>query len=92
MGVPIIQAVASFQDACLFIATKMHIAPNASAAKKRIAKAIGLPENVSYPVYAAMLGTVLIDNGKKDLVKNNMKRNNLGVRAKGDYIEFYVKK
>ena len=88
MGVPIIQAVASFQDACLYIKTKMHIASNASAAKKRIAKAIGLPENVSYPIYAAMLGTVLIDNGKKQLVTDNMKRNNLGVRAKGDYSVF----
>ena len=92
MGVPIIQAIASFQDACMYIKTKMHITTNASAAKKRICKAIGLPENVNYPVYAAMLGTILIDNGRKQLVKDNMKRHNLGVRSKGDFIEFYVKK
>ena len=92
MGVPIIQAVASFQDACLYIKTKMHLAANAAAAKKRIAKAIGLPENVSYGIYAAELGRVLMDNGREKLVKDTVKRHNLGVRGKGDYYEFYVKK
>jgi|GEM_PF-5141047 len=92
MSVPVIQAVASYLDACLYITDKMHTASNAAAAKKRIAKAIGLPENVSYPIYAAMLGEVLYDNGKGDLFERTKKRHNLVVKRNGNYIEYVVKK
>mgnify|MGYP000865747399 CR=1 FL=1 len=42
MSIPLIQALASFQDACYYLKYNSHLAPNAASAKQRIAKAIGL--------------------------------------------------
>jgi hypothetical protein len=92
MSIPLIQALASFQDACYYLKYNSHLAPNAASAKQRIAKAIGLAGGVSYAVYGAVLANVLADNGKAEVVKRTLDRYNLRIRTKGDVIELYFKK
>jgi hypothetical protein len=71
--IPQITALASFLDALLYMEHKMHTAPNAVQAKKRIAKFLNLPTNIGYSFYAGELGVVLADSGKEARVKSALK-------------------
>jgi len=75
--IPLIQAKASFQDALLFIKTGMHLAPNAASAKKRICKALGIPENISYGIYAWKLKEALRYSGEGEFAKKQMQKMDL---------------
>jgi hypothetical protein len=61
--IPEIQALASLMDALLYIRHKMHTAPNAVSAKKRISKFLNIPANSSYSVYAGELAVALMEGG-----------------------------
>lgn len=72
--IPLIQAKASYQDALLFIKTGMHIATNSVSAKKRICKALGIPENTSYEKYAWKLKEALRYSGEGEFAKKQMQK------------------
>lgn len=83
---PIIQLRLSFDDACLYIKHKMHLAKNAARLKGEVAKAMGLPKSVSYGKYAHELGLALIQNGQSAFVYKRLER--YGLQPKnGELVE-----
>lgn len=87
-----IQAKASFEDACHFVATGKHLIPNAAKFKERILHVIYQPKTLTYPQFAAHLARDLrIARKQSKFVNAVEKKYNLKTRFnnKTDDIELY---
>ena len=83
---PIIQLRLSFDDACLYIKHKMHLAKNAARLKGQVAQAMGLPKSISYGKYAYELGIRLMAGGEKPFVDKRLEK--FGLKPKnGELVE-----